>query len=172
MYHQLQRRLESHLARETTIADAAANFIPLLARAESNMALQVCSGCDSCYLRCSSEVPVARHEWEAIIAYVESRDAAQRAAIAQVMEQDKTVDLGDEVTVEMCRYFDMDTHHCMVYSVRPLACRLLGHVEWMPCPIEKVPHCLPTSEALELMKCYARLERRTFAEWDLRTADR
>jgi len=76
------------------------------------------------------------------------------------------VDLGDEVSVEMCRYWNVTTQTCAVYSARPLVCRLLGHVEWLPCPIEKVTHLVPTSKALALMQAYSQEERRTFEEWE------
>src|SRR5262249_55773035 len=91
--------------------------------------------------------------------------APNREDVARVVAQDKTVDLGDGVTVQMCRYRDMERGRCAVYPARPLVCRLLGHVEWMPCPIEKVPRIVPTEDALALMRAYAEEERHTFEEW-------
>ena len=107
-----------------------------------------------------------RAEWEALRFAVAAAEPERRAEIEAVAAQKKTVDLGDEVTVSMCRYFDMRTHTCSVYAFRPLVCRLLGHVEWLPCPIEKVARPLPTPLALELMRAYAQQERRTFAGWE------
>lgn len=130
------------------------------------MDLSVCSGCHACHLRCADGVQATRAEWDALQTGIAAASEAQRAALARVMAQDKTLDLGDEVSVTMCRYFDMETKGCAVYAARPLVCRLLGHVEWLPCPIDNVPHPLPTPVALELMRAYARTERRTFAEWE------
>lgn len=129
------------------------------------MQLSVCNGCDQCGLRCASGVPASRSEWDALQAYLASLSEAERAEIRRVETQDKTVDLGDEVTVQMCRYRDMEAGRCVVYPARPLICRLLGHVEWLPCPIEKVPKRIDTTDAVALMQSYAQFERRTFEEW-------
>lgn len=133
---------------------------------EAQMRLDVCSGCDACWLRCAHDVPASCEEWDRLQQYLADASEAEKTQIARVLAQDKTVDLGDEVTVQMCRYFDMETHACAVYPARPLACRLLGHVPWMPCPIEKVPAVLPVDNALALMRSYARFTRHTFAEWE------
>jgi len=142
------------------------DYIELRARCEAQLELTVCNGCSACYLRCADGVQATRAEWRALQDYIAAAPPAKRAEIDAVMAQDKTVDLGDEVTVSLCRYFDMDTRTCAVYPARPLVCRLLGHVEWLPCPIENVPRPLPTPLALELMRAYAREERKTFAEWE------
>jgi len=150
--------------------NARIEFSQKQARAESAMALEVCHGCTACALRCASDVPASRAEWDALQNHIASQDAPTQARISAVERQDKTVDLGDEVRVEMCRYWDTENSLCAVYPVRPLACRLLGHVEWMPCPIEKVPHALPIVQSLELMQSYAQFERKTFAEWEAESA--
>ncbi len=141
-------------------------FAQLQARAESGMALNVCHGCTACALRCASDVPASRAEWNALQNFLAAQDEAVQARLAAIEAQDKTVDLGDEVRVQMCRYWDTANSLCAVYPVRPLACRLLGHVEWMPCPIEAVPYFLPISQSLELLQAYAQFERKTFAEWE------
>ena len=141
-------------------------YIELKQKCESQMQLSVCNGCDQCGLRCAAGVPASRSEWETLQVYLAGLSEAERAAIRQVEAQDKTVDLGDEVTVEMCRYRDMEAGRCVVYPARPLICRLLGHVEWLPCPIEKVPKAIDTADAVALMQSYAKFERRTFEEWE------
>lgn len=128
------------------------------------MDLTPCHGCDSCGLRCEAGVPVTRAEHDAVQQYVEI--ALSREEIEAVLAQDKTVDQGDGVTVRMCRYRDMERGRCVVYPARPLICRLLGHLEWMPCPIEKVQRVVPTEEALALMREYAKEERRPFEAWE------
>jgi Fe-S-cluster containining protein len=135
-----------------------------LLRVVEQMDLSPCNGCDACGLRCAAGVQMTRPEYEAVQTYIEM--APNTADINRVAAQDKTVDLGDGVTVQMCRYRDMERGGCVVYPARPLVCRLLGHVEWMPCPIEKVPTMVPTVDALALMQEYARETRHTFEEWD------
>jgi len=145
---------------------ALLHYIELREQCESQMRLDVCSGCDACWLRCAHDVPASHSEWDALQQHIADASLEEQARILRILSQDKTVDLGDEVTVQMCRYFDMETHNCAVYAARPLACRLLGHVEWMPCPIARVPSVIPTPDALELMHAYAQFERHTFAEWE------
>ncbi len=141
-------------------------FIELKADCERQMRLDVCNGCDLCGLRCAVGISVTRDEWDAIQDYIAGLSDAERAEIEQVQRQDKQVDLGDGVTVPMCRYRDRERGRCAVYAARPLVCRLLGHVEWMPCPIAKVPRTITTPDALALMRAYAQFERRTFEAWE------
>lgn len=149
---------------------AVHTYIELKTACEQQMQLSVCNGCDACWLRCAHDVPASREEWETLQSHIAALSPVEYQHLEVVLAQDKNVDLGDDVTVQMCRYFDMPTRRCAVYAARPLACRLLGHVEWMPCPIEKVPHPIDTADALELMRAYAEQERHTFAEWETRTA--
>ena len=142
-------------------------FIKLKQRCESQMAIEVCNGCDACGLRCATGVPASKDEWNTLQDFIAAATDKLRADISRVEAQDKTVSLGDDVTVQMCRYRDMEHGRCAVYPARPLACRLLGHVEWMPCPIEKVPRVIPTEDALALMKAYSTMERKTFEEWEV-----
>jgi Fe-S-cluster containining protein len=141
-------------------------FIELKERCTQQMRLEVCSGCDMCGLRCADDVPCTAEEWGHLQSYIASLSQEAREELATVMAQDKTVDLGDDVKVSLCQYRDMVGGRCMVYPARPLVCRLLGHVEWMPCPIEKVPTRINTEDAVELMKSYAQFERRRFIEWE------
>src|ERR1041385_9350320 len=145
-------------------AETDRNFIALKARCESQMRIEVCNGCDACGLRCAAGVPASREEWESLQRFIDNASEQERDDIARVEAQNKRVHLGDEVTVEMCRYRDMERGRGVVYQARPLVCRLLGHVEWMPCPIEKVPRVIPTEDALELVRAYAGFTRRTFEE--------
>lgn len=147
-------------------------YIELKTTCEQQMQLEICNGCDACYLRCAHDVPASTDEWDALQSHIAAMPPSERRHLENVLAQDKTVDLGDDVTVQMCRYFDMRTRFCAVYPVRPLACRLLGHVEWMPCPIAKVPRPIDTPDALQLMRAYAEQERHTFAEWETQTASR
>ena len=50
-----------------------------------------------------------------------------------------------------------------MYGARPLVCRMLGHVEFMPCPYGYVPATI--NDGPEIMQRYSELELRTFAQW-------
>ena len=135
-------------------------------RVESQIDITPCDGCDSCGIRCAEGVPLSRAEYEGVQdCIVRSPDSAY---IDEVTRQDKLLDLGDGVAIEMCRYRDMERGRCAIYPARPLICRLLGHVEWLPCPIDKVKRQAETADALNLMKAYTGSERRTFEQWETR----
>ncbi len=125
-----------------------------------------CDGCDLCGLRCSSGVPCTLEEWDGVKDFINAADELTRAKISCVARQDKTLSLGDDVSVQMCRYRDMESGGCVVYPARPLICRLLGHVPWMPCPVDKVPHTIPVEKSVELMRSYSEFERNTFEQWE------
>jgi Fe-S-cluster containining protein len=112
---------------------------------------------------------MTRREYDAAIRAAVSRPAAK---VTQILNQDKRVDLGDGFHARMCRYRDMEAGGCAIYEARPLVCRLMGHVEWLPCPIEKVEKPLATPMALGLMRAYSTEERLTFEEWDAKLAIR
>ncbi|MEP6755322.1 MAG: YkgJ family cysteine cluster protein [Chthonomonadales bacterium] len=130
---------------------------------ESQMDLTPCNGCDKCGSRCSFGVPMTQSEYEVIVDFLSDEVVGRQ--VSRVEQQNKQLDLGDEISVAMCRFRDMENGNCAVYSARPLICRLLGHVKWMPCPIEKVEKTVNTSDALELMRLYAEEPRRTYEEW-------
>lgn len=131
---------------------------------EAQLDLSPCDGCDCCGLRCEAGVQLSRGEFDAVQEYAAS--SPNRARIELIVTQDKSVDLGDGVSVTMCRYRDMEAGGCAVYPARPLICRLLGHVEWMPCPIDKVERRASTPDSLQLMRAYSLVERRTFEGWE------
>jgi hypothetical protein len=133
-------------------------------RVESQLDLTPCDGCDSCGLRCTAGVPMSRAEYEGVIALIER--SPDRDYIQQVTRQDKRLDLGDGIAVEMCRFRDMQRGRCAIYPARPLVCRLMGHLEWMPCPIDKVRKPIPTPDALALLNAYSQNPRHPFEQWD------
>lgn len=134
-------------------------------RVLSQMDLRPCNGCDLCKIRCAEGVQMTWHEYEAVRRREERVDASHLCA---VLDQDKRLDQGDGVEVRMCRYLDMESGACSIYEARPLVCRLLGHVEWMPCPVDKIDHVADTVDAVALMRAYAADERQTFEQWDER----
>jgi Fe-S-cluster containining protein len=122
-----------------------------------------CDGCDECGARCTAGVPMLRPEYERIRLYLESEAGAEARLVEQA---DKKVPYPgtDDVFYTACRFRDVERGRCSIYPVRPLVCRLFGHVEWLPCPIQKVPST--ASGALDVMRHYGEAEQRTYEEWD------
>jgi len=138
----------------------------LAARLDGLIRLDVCNGCTQCSLRCAAGTRASREEWGAIRDYVARMSASEREVFEQKLRQSKQQALGDGIEVTLCRFLDRETHFCTIYPVRPLVCRLMGHVEWLPCPIHKVEHPMPRPAALEILEAYAQTERRSFEEWE------
>ena len=124
-----------------------------------------CDGCDECGARCTAGVPMLEVEFEAIRAYVEGPDGGEAR---RVERQEKRLPYPgttpeDDVYYTACRFRDSERGRCSVYPVRPLICRLFGHVDWLPCPISKVP--APTPGGPEVMLHYRRSPLHTYEEW-------
>ena len=117
----------------------------------------VCNGCDDCGGRCLDGWECTLEEFEAILTHVERSPAA-----LAVCAQPKAEEWG-EGRLRLCWFRDRERGRCAVYPVRPLICRLFGHVEWLPCPTGAVVPA-PGSGIPEVRR-YARVARRTFAEW-------
>jgi len=120
-----------------------------------------CDGCDACGARCTAGVPMLRPEFEAIQAYLAGPEGAEGRRVEQ---EDKQAPYPgtDDVFYTACRFRDIERGRCSIYPVRPLVCRLFGHVEWLPCPIEKVP---AVPGALEMMRRYGEAPQKTYEEW-------
>lgn len=121
-----------------------------------------CDGCDSCGARCTTGVPMLLPEFEAIRGFLGGPDGGEALAVER---QEKRVAYpGAEDTFYVaCRFRDVERGRCSVYPVRPLVCRLFGHVEWLPCPIEKVAG--PVPGGLETMRRYGEAPQKTYEEW-------
>jgi uncharacterized protein len=126
-----------------------------------------CDGCDACGARCTAGVPMLRQEFEEIRDFLDM-PAGEEAR--RVEQQPKRVPYpGVEVSeaegafYTACRFRDVSRGRCSIYPVRPLVCRLFGHVEWLPCPIEKVPG--PTPGGLEAMRRYGDAPQKSYEEW-------
>lgn len=128
------------------------------------MDLSVCDGCDACALRCTEGVPMSRREYDAVVGFL--REDPNAAQAGWVTTPGRPIDFGEGVVAHRCRFHDDEAGRCRIYPVRPLVCRLMGHVEWMPCPVGKVARPVDTPLALELLSVYAADERRTFDEWE------
>lgn len=126
-----------------------------------------CDGCDGCGARCTAGVPMLRAEFEEIRAFL-ARPEGDEAR--QVELQEKRVPYPgldradpDAAYYTACRFRDVERGRCAVYPVRPLVCRLFGHVEWLPCPIERVPR--RTGVGWEAIRRYGDGVQRTYEEW-------
>jgi len=120
-----------------------------------------CSGCHACAIRCSGAVPASAVEWERIRDYL--RLELPSIDVARLLHEDKSYTVADAWPIEFCPLYDMRTRRCAVYPVRPLVCRLLGFVEWMPCPIERRLPVL--DDGVRLMREYAEERLRALPEW-------
>lgn len=83
-----------------------------------------------------------------------------------VLTQDQDVPwpgTDEKVTYQACRFLDQRNGLCLVYPVRPLVCRLFGHVEWLPCPVQRVR--VHWESAHEVMHTRVGREK-TWAEWE------
>ncbi|MCC2672799.1 MAG: putative Fe-S-cluster oxidoreductase [Armatimonadetes bacterium] len=122
----------------------------------------VCNGCDECGARCTAGVPMLRPEFEAIQAYVAGPDGADARAVEL---QDKQVPYpgAEEYHYTACRFRDVERGRCSIYPVRPVVCRLFGHVEWLPCPIQKVPGV--AAGGIAAMQHYGTAPQMTYEEW-------
>jgi hypothetical protein len=108
---------------------------------------------------------MVRSEFEAVRDYVEGPEGAQARSVQREPKQlpyPGTLP-SEEVFYTACRFRDVERGRCSIYPVRPLICRLFGHVEWLPCPISKVPAPVPGGR--ELMLQYGQAPQHTYEEW-------
>lgn len=135
-----------------------------------------CNGCDECGARCTTGVPMTRGEYRALRTYVNSPEGAEARRVER-LPRDVPYPGGDDAlsatdpalleewpTYTACRFRDTELGRCTVYPVRPLVCRLFGHVEWLPCPIGRVAP--PERGAgLEVMRRYTTQLLLTYEQW-------
>lgn len=119
-----------------------------------------CDGCHECAIRCSGDIPLTAGEWDAVRQAIAELPASEAAGL---LAQDKTREFAPGWTGSMCRLYDMRAQRCAVYTVRPLVCRLLGFVEWLPCP--KGRRLPALADGVALMRRYAALGPRPLSEW-------
>lgn len=122
----------------------------------------MCDGCDSCGARCTNGVPIRFEEFRQIRDFVSGDEGLEARAVER---QDKLLPYPgvDDVFYTACRFRDTALGRCSIYPVRPLVCRLFGHVEWLPCPIEKVPG--PAEGGWDVMRSYSESPLKTYEEW-------
>jgi hypothetical protein len=129
------------------------------------MEMATCDGCDGCGLRCMDGFGVSEIEYDAVRAY---RASLPPGDVKRIDDQPKTVPWpgadGLDISVTYCRFRDMERGNCSVYPARPTICRIFGHTEWLPCPIDAVT-AIPDGAAT-VWNDYRGFERRTWAEWD------
>lgn len=129
------------------------------------MSLRICDGCDGCGLRCTDGISVTQEEWAAARKHWTALPPKERERLA--LQERRIPWPGAEdsgVVVEVCPFRDTERGRCAIYPARPTVCRLMGHTEWLPCPIETVPS-VPDGGA-QLWHEYLAFERRTWKQWD------
>ncbi|MBI3909577.1 MAG: YkgJ family cysteine cluster protein [Armatimonadetes bacterium] len=120
-----------------------------------------CNGCDACGTRCTAGIRILKAEFEAIQAELARLPAAE---VARVIHQEKRLPIpGTAEQYVACRFRDVERGRCLIYPARPLICRLFGHVEWLPCPIQQTAG--PQPGGVALMQAYADYPRQTYEEW-------
>ncbi len=148
-------------------ADAWAGFLARRDALTARMEMATCDGCDGCGLRCMDGFTITRPERDAVVAYLATQPIEE---VRRVLGQNKVAPWpGTEgetfgATVTFCRYRDMENGNCFVYPARPTVCRLFGHTDWLPCPIEAVTR-IPTGGAA-LWGDYWTFEHRSWDEWE------
>ena len=120
-----------------------------------------CENCHDCAIRCSGAIKVAACEWLAIRDHIERH--IPPSTLQRLLTEDKTFEIADEIRERFCILYDMSSRRCAVYPVRPLVCRLLGHVEFMPCPMGRIERVLVDGPGI--MQRYAEMDLRTFSDW-------
>ena len=121
-----------------------------------------CDGCDACGARCTAGVPMLHAEFRAIRDFLAGPDGEEARRIEQEGKQVPYPGT-DDVFYTACRFRDVERGRCSVYPVRPVVCRLFGHVEWLPCPIQKVT--APAAGGWEAMRRYGDAPQKTYEEW-------
>lgn len=142
-------------------------MVGALAELLQNLDLSVCNGCDGCGLRCTAGVPMTHQEYVQIRAYLHRMgrlDAANTECSPK--GENPIADLGDGVRIALCSFRDDMRGRCTIYPVRPLICRLMGHVPWLPCPVERVPAVMRPEVVRRALDEYCVWERRPYEEWD------
>ncbi|MCX6359264.1 MAG: YkgJ family cysteine cluster protein [Armatimonadetes bacterium] len=137
------------VATDTGVAEGHATAVTAM------LDLADCGGCHACGLRCTEGIAMSRWEFEAVRALASRETGRAR----------ETVDLGEGVVVRMCRFW-RTRGGCAVYEARPLVCRMMGAVEWMPCPLGKAPRPAPASAVLPHWLAYADTGLMTYEEWE------
>ncbi|MEI7831621.1 MAG: YkgJ family cysteine cluster protein [bacterium] len=118
-----------------------------------------CDGCTFCASRCTDGIMISELEFTRIVEVL--RELPLRE-VHRVLEQSKKRVWFEEITYTACLFLDNETDRCLIYSVRPLICRLFGRVKHLPCPINKCPADI---DAREILKSYTELPLHTFQQW-------
>jgi ferredoxin len=121
-----------------------------------------CNGCDACGTRCTEGVPMLETEFEAVRRFLAGPEGAEARRV-ELQEKRVPIPGAEEFHYMACRFRDVERARCSIYPVRPLVCRLFGHVEWLPCPIDKIP--APVPGGIEIMQRYGDAPQRTYEEW-------
>jgi hypothetical protein len=105
-----------------------------------------CSGCGDC----CGPVPCTHEEWLVISNWCAEKGVMPAALVPGQLK---------------CPFMRQgDKAECLVYEVRPLLCRLFGHVEGMVCP-RKRQAPMDEATAKAIMAEYVKRRGKTIAQW-------
>lgn len=119
--------------------------------------LSPCDGCDDCGSRCIEGWECSREEFLALLDYL-----TVHPEVKDLCRRPRTL-AWEGGEVRRCWFRDSPRGRCAVYPVRPLVCRLFGHVEWLPCPTGRIRPA--PGAGVALLREYAKSPRATFAQW-------
>lgn len=102
---------------------------------------------------------MSEFEYSRIVEELRSLDPA---TARRVLEQTKERIWFEDTTYTACLFLDVTSQLCLIYSARPLVCRLFGRAIHLPCPLGKLPADLDPSRAIS---AYASQPLHTFEEW-------
>jgi len=98
--------------------------------------------------------------------YVRIREHLAAEGLGRACLNAAVADLGDGVRIALCPFRDDARGRCRVYPVRPVVCRLMGHVPWMPCPLDRVPAVVRPEPALAALQEYCLQPRKPYEAWE------
>jgi hypothetical protein len=100
-------------------------------------------------------------EYRAIAEFVAGPEGAEARRV-ELLDKQVPYPGAEEFHYTACRFRDVERARCSIYPVRPVVCRLFGHVEWLPCPIEKVS---AVAGGIAAMQRYGQAPQMTYEEW-------
>ena len=110
-----------------------------------------CDNCTRCADRCTESVPMTQEEYARIARFLGRRPVPPEPSRPS-----------GEMAAP-CRFLAAGSRLCLIYPVRPLACRLFGLTPWWPCPASRFEPKL--TDADRLLALYCELPRAPFEEW-------
>lgn len=121
--------------------------------------LPACDGCTACAQRCIAGIQISEFEYTRIVEYLRAHDPQ---LVRRTLEEPKERPWAAGVMVTACLFHDLRAARCLIAPVRPLVCRLFGHVPHLPCPRGVIA---PDRDATHILDAYTQQPLQTFQAW-------